>query len=175
MTRAFSNAVFHCSSTPSSELKTHYSSFERDPLLLAGKLSRSARSGSASQLAKAGLMLEKAHISLAQSAYLPRNECQLAIAAASLIKAFYISQGFIELSSLYRVIMHDLLQPLIGKHLSNNPCLVYTPYASTPVPDENMRPTSAPGLQMKSLIIHLAREVYLLPASIQRQTNRRQG
>ena len=110
MTHAFINAVFQCSLTPSSESKVHYSSDERDPLLLARKLSRCARSGRACQLAEA-------YIFLTQSADVLRSGRQHTIAAACLIKAYNITQGFVELSPLYRSIMRDLLQPLIGRAL----------------------------------------------------------
>ena len=140
MTHAFRNAIFQCSLTPASDSKFNYSSFERDPLLLASKLSRATSSGRACQLAEviddsyqfsnnnSTYIIDpnesnevgctsamQAYMLLIQSADLLRSGIQLTTAVTCLIRAFYISQGFVEVSSLYRIIFHDLLQPLIGE------------------------------------------------------------
>lgn len=56
----------------------------------------------------------RAHSSLVQSAALLRSHAQPTNAAACLIKAFFLSEGFVELSSLYCTILYELLQPVLG-------------------------------------------------------------
>ena len=58
--------------------------------------------------------MERAHGLLRQSAALLQSREDLATAAACLIKAFFLSEGFAEVSSLYRLILGELLQPLLG-------------------------------------------------------------
>lgn len=105
--------VFHCSSVPETGDGLKYSSAERDPFAMASQLDCAARSSRACVMARA-------HDLLIQSAALLRSGGQSANAAACLIKAYYLSEGFVEISALYCTILQELLQPLLGA-----PCLMY--------------------------------------------------
>lgn len=97
--------VLQCSLTPATRLK--YSSKERDPFRLAGQLDGAARSGRACQMARS-------HGLLVQSAAFLQGRGQSTNAASCLIKAFYLSEGFVEVSPLYCTILQELLHSLLG-------------------------------------------------------------